>query len=170
MFQSLRQNSQVYIFHKGNTPELEIGMVVSTPIVHPKYPIPQQFGQSQEMVVDLTVKVNNTTVNYNGLPAQLDIADSFTNGETVVLADNREAINSEVLSFKQKSEDTLNSIDRHREIIRGCENILDRLNPEYAQKRQQQDKITNLKSQMDDVSKTLAVLTEMVGTLTKKED
>lgn len=69
MFQSLRQNSQVYIFHKGNTPELEIGMVVSTPIVHPKYPIPQQFGQSQEMVVDLTVKVNNTTINYNGLPA-----------------------------------------------------------------------------------------------------
>lgn len=76
----------------------------------------------------------------------MDIADSFTNGETVVLADNREAINSEVLSFKQKSEDTLNSIDIHREIIRGCEDILDRLNPEYAQKRQQQDEITNLKS------------------------
>ena len=170
MFQSLRQNSQVYIFHKGNQPELEIGIVTNMPTTKPKYSIPTSFGQPQEMVVDLVVKVNNQIINYNGLPAQSDIADSYSNGENVVLSDSREAMNSEILSFKQKSEEAINSVDLHKNIIMGCDSILDKLNPEYAQKKQQQDEISTLKLQMDEVTKTLTTLTEMVGTLTKKEN
>jgi hypothetical protein len=69
MFQSLRQNSQIYIFHKGNKPLLEVGTITNMPIAKPKYAVPTTFGQPQEMVVDLVVKVNNSIVNYNGLPA-----------------------------------------------------------------------------------------------------
>lgn len=170
MFQSLRQNSQVYIFHKGNNPVLEIGTVTNMPVTKPKYAVPTTFGQPQEMVVDLVVKVNNQLVNYNSLPAQLDIADSYSNGESLVIADSREAMNAEILSFKQKSVDTINSIEVHKHIISGCDDILNNLNPEYAEKKQQQDEISALKSQMSDVSKTLATLTEMVGSLTKKKD
>lgn len=169
MFQSLRQNSQIYIFHKGNKPLLEIGTITNMPIAKPKYAVPTTFGQPQEMIVDLVVKVNNSIVNYNGLPAQLDIADSYSNGESIVISDSREAMNAEILSFKQKSVDTINSIELHQNIIAGCDEILNNLNPEYAEKKQQQDEILTLKSQMTEVSKTLATLTEMIGTLTRKE-
>lgn len=169
MFQSLRQNSQIYIFHKGNNPELEIGTITNIPTLKPKYAIPPAFNQTQEMIVDLIVKVGDKTLNYNGLPAHLDIADSFSNGESVVISDSKDAMNSEIISFKKKSEDTINSVDTHKLIIQSCELILDKLNPEYAQKKQQQDEIITLKSQMEDVSKTLNNLTEMIETLTKKE-
>lgn len=122
------------------------------------------------MVVDLTVKVNNQIVNYNGLPANLDIADSFSNGESIVITDSREAMNAEILSFKQKSVDTINSIDFHKKVIAGCDDILNSLNPEYAEKKQQQDEISTLKTQMSEVSTSLAALTEMIKTLTGKEN
>ena len=169
MFQSLRQNSQIYIFHKGNNPMLEIGQVTNVPISRPKYAVPATFGQPQEMVVDLTVKVNNQMVNYTGLPASLDIADSYSNGESIVISDSREAMNAEVLSYKQKSVDTLNSIDYHKEVVAKCDEILNSLNPEYAEKKQQQGEIMTLKSQMAEVTKNLSTLTEMIGTLTRKE-
>jgi len=50
--------------------------------------------------VDLTVKVNNQTFNYNGVPAHLDIADTYVNGENLVISDNRSAINAEIISYK----------------------------------------------------------------------
>ncbi len=170
MFQSLRQNSQIYVFHKGNTPSLDIGQITNIPVAKPKYTVPVSFGQTQEMVVDLVVQLGNQVVNYTGLPAQLDIADSFSNGETVVVSDSREAMNAEILSFKQKSIDTINSIEMHKNIVTKCEEILNSLNPEYAEKKQQQGEIQNLKSQMSDMSKSLATLTEMIETLTKKND
>lgn len=170
MFQSLRQNSQVYIFHKGNNPSLEMGAVTNISIPKPKYPMSPNFGQPQEMVVDITVKINDYVVNYNSLPANLDIADSYSNGENIVISDSREAMNSEILSFKQKSIDAINSIDTHKGIIKECDLILNHLNPEYAEKKQQQDEMASLKSQMAEMTKSLSALTEMVGTLTTRKE
>ena len=169
MFQALRQNSQIYIFHKGNKPILEIGQVTNIPVTRPKYSVTQTFGPSQELVVDLSVKVGERIVNYNSLPAQSDIADSYSNGENIVIYDSREAINSEIITFKQKSIDTINSIDIHKEIITECEQILNRLNPEYAEKKQQQDEISTLKNQMSQMSESLTSLTKYLEQLTRKE-
>jgi hypothetical protein len=46
-------------------------------------------------------------------------------------------MNAEILSFKQKSIDALNSVDMHKGIIVSCDEILNSLNPEYAEKKQQ---------------------------------
>lgn len=170
MFQSLRQNSQIYIFHKSNNPTLEIGYITNAPLLKPKYQVSPILGQAQDMVVDLTAKVNNQIVNYTNIPAQLDIADSFNNGESIVISDSRDAMNSEILSFQQKSIDAINSVDLHKQIIVGCDDILNKLNPEYAEKKQQQDEISTLKTQMTDIQANLATLTELIGKLkeTKK--
>jgi hypothetical protein len=99
MFQSLRPNNQIFILHKDK-PLLEIGSVVSVSMPTPKYPVPQVFGQPQEMVVDIVAKINNQDITYQKLPANLDIADFGTNG--IVVADNKLAMNSEIMSLKQK--------------------------------------------------------------------
>jgi hypothetical protein len=43
-------------------------------------------------------------------------------------------MNSEVMSMKQRSVDILNSIEQHRSIIDGWDEILQVLNPEIAEK------------------------------------
>lgn len=107
MFQSLRPNNIVYILHKDKA-VLETGSVVSVSMPVPKYPVQPMFGQPQEMVVDLVVKINNQDITYQKLPATLDIAD-FGNS-SVVLSDSREAMNAEITSLKQKSMTILNSL------------------------------------------------------------
>lgn len=159
MFQNLRPNSQLYIFHKGDTPGLEIGQVVSVSAPKPKYAVPPTFGQGQEMVVDIIIKINNQTMNYNNIPAYLDTADSFSNGDPIVITDNREAMNAEIISFKQNSQEVINSMEKHQGIISSCETILNNLNPEYAEKQQQQSEIKDIKNQMQELTADIASLT-----------
>lgn len=151
MFQNLRPNNTVYILKKDNRPIMEIGSVVSVSTPTPKYQMPPVFGQQQEMIVDVVVKVNNQDITYQKLPANADIADFGNTG--VVISDSREAMNAEVLSLKSKSIDTINSIDFHKGVIEGCDQILSGLNPEYAERQQQQAEIAELKNQITELMK-----------------
>lgn len=173
MFQSVRPNSQIYIFHKGDTPKVEVGYVSNQPIPKPKYSLPATFGQPQDMVVDIVVKIGDKQVNYNGLPANMDIADSFSNGESIVIADNREAMNAELLSLKQKSTEVINSVNYHKELISKYEKILSELNPEFAEKQEQKQEIDTLKEQMAEMSRSISTLMEsnkkLIEQLTIKE-
>lgn len=155
MFQQLRQNSQLYVLHKDNTPKVEIGYINSVSIPRAKYPVPQTFGQPQEMVVDITAKLGSTNVNYTGVPANLDLVDFFSNGENLVISDNKEAMNAEILNLKQKSIDIINSKEQHEELVRQYDNLLTELNPEFAEKQQQQEEINQLKTQMKDITNSL---------------
>jgi hypothetical protein len=158
MFQSVRPNSPIYIFHKTDNPALEIGYVLNQPMQKPKYQIPQTFGQPQEMVVDITAKVGVNTLNFNALPAQLDIADSYSNGENIVISTSKEAMNAEVLSNKQKSIDIIESVPKHKELLPKYDAILGQLNPEYAEKQTQKEEMNDLKNQVN-------MLTSQVGRL-----
>lgn len=158
MFQSLRPNNQIFILHKDKS-LLEVGSVVSVSAPAPKYQVPQVFGQPQEMVVDVVVKVNNQDITYQKLPANLDIADFGNNG--IVIADNKLAMNSEIMSLKQKSVNILNSIDFHQQVITSCDKMLSDLNPEFAEKQQQQAEINELKTQVNDLTKGMADLMQM---------
>ena len=151
MFQNLRSGNQVFILHKDGRPSMETGTVVSVSMPMPKYQVPPVFGQPQEMVVDLVVKVNNVDTTYQKLPATADIADFGMSG--VVISTSRDAMNAEVMSLKNKSIDAINSVDFHKGVIEGCDVILAGLNPEFAERQQQQAEINDLKAQMAELIK-----------------
>ena len=123
-----------------------MGSVVSVSSPIPKYPVPPVFGGTQEMTVDLSVKVDGRDVNYQKLPAGADIADFGTTG--IVISDSRDAMTAEVRGLKSKSEDILNSIDFHNCVIEKCEEILSELNPDYADRQKQKTEIEELKQQV----------------------
>lgn len=160
MFQSVRPNSQIYIFHRGDSPRIEVGYVVNQPIPRPKYQLPAAFGQPQETVVDLVVKTNDQTYNYNNLPAQQDVADSVSNGESLIVSDSRDAISSEIINLKQKSLDIANSKDYHLAMVDKYEKVLLEIHPELAEKQEQRQEMDTLRKQMDEMSKSIAALME----------
>ena len=162
MFQSVRPNSPIYVLHKGDNPRLETGYVVNQPIPKPKYQIPHTFGQPQEMIVDLVVKLNDISLNLNSIPANLDIADSYSNGESVVISDSRDAMNSEIISLKQKSIDVINSMKYHQSLVSQYDKLLSDFNPEMAEKQAQQQEIADLRNQMNEMSKNMALLLEQL--------
>ena len=168
MFQSLRQNSPIYIFHKIDNPYLEIGTISTISLPKPKYAVPATFNSTQEMCVDIVVKINNNVVNYNNLPATLDVADSTSNGDNIVIASSKEAMNAEILSLKQKSIDELNRKEYNENIVRNCDKILADLNPEFAEKQAQKAEIDSLKLQMQEMSKNMQSLIELNKQLMKQ--
>lgn len=169
MFQSLRPSNQIYILHKGKTLSLEKGSVVSVSLPVPKYQVAPVFGQPQEMVVDLVVKVDGQDVSYQRIPAAADVADFGNN--SVVLSDSRDAMNAEISSIRQRSADLISSVGYHEGVIRSCDEILSSLNPEFAEKQAQQAEINELKRQMAELMKINVEMMEQLkgsGTTSSK--
>lgn len=158
MFQSLRPNSPIYILHKGDKPSFEIGYVTSVSAPKSKYGATPNFTVPQDLVVDVVVKVNDVINNYNGLPATLDIADSYSGGDPIIISDNRDAMNSEVYNLKKRSSDIINSVDTHKSLLVEYEKILGVLNPEIAEKQTQKNEISAIKTQISEMSRNMTEL------------
>lgn len=131
-FQNLRNNHQIYILHKDSTPTLEIGKITYVSVPTPKYGNSSMYN---DLVLDITADVEGKSTNFQKLPANSEIADF---GNNIVVAVSKEAMNSEVLSMKQRSLDILNSREQHQNIVQGCDEILQILNPEIAEKQKQE--------------------------------
>lgn len=142
-FQNLRNNHQIYILHKDTVPTLEIGKVtfVSAPI--PKYGNTSMYN---DLVIDITADVDGKSTNFQKLPANGEIADF---GNNIVVATSKEAMNSELVSMKQRSLDIINSVEQHQSIILGCDEILQKLNPEIAEKQRQEQENKQLREEIN---------------------
>lgn len=157
MFSNLRTGSQLYILHKDATPYIEVGQVVSVSQPMPRYQV-NNFMQPQELVVDVVVSVNGNNITLQKLPANLDVADQGTANGALFISTTKESMNTEVVSLRQKSQDILSSIDYHKKVIQDCELLLQRLNPEFAEQKQQKQEIDNLKMQMTEMMNNMKEL------------
>lgn len=164
MFSNLRPNSQLYILHKDATPYIEIGQVVSVSQPIPRYQT-NNFMAPQELVVDVVVNVNGNNITLQKLPANLDVADQGSINGSLFISTSKESMNNEVTSLKQKSQEIINSIDYHKKVIQDCELLLQRLNPEFAEQKQQKQEIDNLKAQ---VSEMMNGMKELMAQLKKE--
>lgn len=142
-FQNLRTNHQIYILHKDQTPTLETGKVIGMSLPVPKYGNTSMYT---DYVLDITVDIDGKQSNFQKLPANGEIADF---GNNIVITTNRDAMNSEVMSLKQKSLDIINSVDQHQMIIQGCDKILQSLNPEIAEKQKQEEENKALREEIN---------------------
>ena len=142
-FQNLRNNHQIYILHKDAIPTLEMGKITSISVPVPKYGNTSMYN---DLVLDITVDVDGKPTNFQKLPANGEIADF---GNNIVVAVSKEAMNSEVSSMKQRSLDILNSIEQHQSIIKGCDEILQVLNPEIAEKQRQEQENKALREEIN---------------------
>lgn len=168
MFSNLRSGSQIYILHKDTTPYIEIGQVVSVSQPIPRYQA-NNFMAPQELVVDIVVSVNGNNITLQKLPANLDVADQGTVNGSLFISTSRESMNIEITSLRQKSQDIINSIEYHKKVIQDCEVLLQRLNPEFAEQKQQKQEIDNLKTQMSEMMNSMKDLMAQLKT-TKSDE
>lgn len=166
MFSNLRTNSQIYILHRDSTPYVEIGQVVSVSQPRPRYQT-TNYLSPQEQVVDIVVGINGNNITLQSLPANLDVADQGTLNGSLFISTTRDAMNSEINSMRQKSLDIVNSIDHHKKVIQDCELLLQRLNPEFAEQKQQKQEIDMLKTQMSEMT---GVIKELMAQLKEEKN
>ena len=166
MFSNLRTNSQIYILHRDTTPYIEIGQVMSVSQPRPKFQT-GSYLTPQEQVVDIVVSVNGNNITLQSLPANLDVADQGTINGSLFISTARDTMNTEINSMRQKSLDIINSIEQHKKLVQDCELLLQRLNPEFAEQKQQKQEIDMLKTQMSEI---MSGMKELMAQLKQKED
>lgn len=142
-FQNLRNNHQVYILHKDIPPVLEIGKISGMTVPVPKYGTNSMYN---DLILDITVDVNGNILTFQKIPANSDIADF---GNNIVISTNKQAMSSEVMSMKQKSLDIINSRESNESIVSGCDEILQILNPEIAEKQRQEQENKALREEIN---------------------
>lgn len=166
MFQSLRTNQQFYILTKGVNPRLDVGLVTAVTAPQMKFPsMPQGLGSQPEYVVDVTVSVNGATQQYQRLPANKEIADFGDGFGNIVVATSRDAMNNEIATLRNRSEDHIKRVDEEKQKIMAYESILQQLNPEYAEKQKQEAEIMSLKNQVAAMAQSNANLEQMMTQL-----
>lgn len=134
MFSGVRQNNLIYILDRE--PKLQIGEVVS--VSNPQ----NTFGYNQ--TIDITVKVDDDTMEFKDLPASASIA----NYGKVTISDNKEVMSNEVESMLQASQSILDKIDYHKDVVKNCNQILGVLNPRIAKEKERDEDINNLKDKI----------------------
>lgn len=166
MFQGLRPNSLFYVLEKGEKPSLKVGQVVTVSNPQQKFPtyVPGQMP-STETTVDVKVKIGEEQMEFQKLPATMQIAN-FGNGG-VVVSESREAMCAEVEAMLRQSKAVVESVNYHKDVISACDKMLAQLNPHIAKEKQQEQDISNLKTDVQGMKGDLSDIKGMLSDILK---
>lgn len=156
MFSNLRQGSQLYIFHKSaSTPFIEMG---SVEMQNPFGPFYQAIPN---MPMNISIRIGDKVIAAPNLPPNAEVADVTNNqtGEVITLVCSREAVNAEIHAERQKSVDTVNSVDYHRQRISALDTLYNQINPEVAEKAMRDKELSDMRQQMAQMAQTIEQLT-----------
>lgn len=157
MFGALRQNSYLYILDKNDGLKLKIGQVVSISSV--------QYT-SINPTVDITVKVNNDTLEFKQVPSNLSIANY--GNDNIIISESSESMSNEVETLVNVSKKAINEVSYHNSVIESGEDILAQLNPKIAKEKEQEAKISKLESKVDNIETYMLDIKEMMNKMINK--
>jgi ribosome-associated translation inhibitor RaiA len=158
MFSGLRQAGLFYILEKGEELKLRIGQVISVSNPQPKYG-QYSYGSQPEMTVDVRVKVDDETLEFKQLNANASIANSGS----VIVSDNKEAMNAEVEGLLRTSRGVLDSVSYHEKVLTSCDAILRELNPSFKKEKEQEEKMSMLEDEVIGIKDTLGEMMNMLS-------
>ena len=174
MFQGVRQGAILYILEKGdNGLDLKTGQVVNVSNPYPRY-APSgapNYSVHPEMLVDVSVRVGETTMDFKQLNAQHNIANSGN----VVVSDSREAMIAEVDGIVRCSVQAIESVPYHERVKHTGECVMRELNPQFAKEKEHEEKIDALEVRMGTIDtkidRLFGLLTDSLEhNQSKKED
>lgn len=156
-FNSITNGNPFYILRKGERPLLEVGVVKSKSQPRAQYPTQTPnigIGMQIQQVVDIVATINGKDETFSNLPINVEIAqkgnDTFTG--------SREAMLQAVDAMLQTSKKAIEQVPYHKSVISESEKMLEVLNPQYAENKQNARVIQTLKEKQAAQEQQLAEL------------
>lgn len=157
MFKDYKPGYILYILDKDAMTSSEGKVVgVGNPYMEPQKP--GQISPSINCLVDITVETSGRTMTL-AMPESSDIAFAGN----LVISSDKSGILREVQAMRAQSENVVNSIDKHKKIIEGCDAIIADLDTDYKEKQETNKRISKLENTMNDVSKMMKELLEKLN-------
>jgi hypothetical protein len=158
MFQGLRQNSIIYILEKNGVPALKVGQVTSVSNPMPKF---GGFNPNmmQEMFVDVSVKVDNETVELKQLPSN----GNFANLNGAFVSDSRDVMAAEIDAILKNSEQVIESVPYHEKVKEACKGMFRIVNPQVVKEQERDEKMVNLEERIGGMESSLEEMMSMLS-------
>lgn len=162
MFQQLRQGNPFFIIDLTDGVKAEVGVVADVTGPTPKYPnnyspyMPPPPGT--EMVMNVKVSIGDRTMELDKLPAAATIADFTAQGRPLIVTTSREAVNEQLRSLRAKSQQIIESVPYNEKVIKDCDAAYILVNPEVAQRDEEQRRIESLDNQVKDMAKNFGAM------------
>lgn len=161
MFSALNQGSVIYVLDKTKNITYKIGEVIG--ITQPKFNntniVSNQFNN--QTVVDIKVKFNDTVLDFNSIPSTASTI-TYNNGN-IILSETKQGLQLEIESIIQNRKQTLEHIEKYKQDVIDCENILKEINPQFAKDKVRDEQITNLNDKVSNMENTLNKIVIMLS-------
>lgn len=148
-FKDIKQGYSVYILDKQNMTITE-GKVITVGFPHVDMNNKPQTGVSQ-MVVDVTIESSQKTATYS-IPENL----SITYAGDIVLSVDKQSLSYEVQSMKTQAEKIIESVPKQKEIVEKANVLLSELNPEYKEKKENEQRFNRIEDSINKLESTVA--------------
>lgn len=152
MFSALSQGSPIYLLDRTSTLEYKIGEVVG--VSQPKF---NSLGNT----VDLKIKIDDSVQEFNGIPS-INSYVSYNNGK-VIISETKQSIQNEVEGILENRRNIIENIDNYKQEIAECEDILRKLNPQFAKDKERDDRLLNLENRFDGVESKLDKIFNLIN-------
>lgn len=156
-FNSLVNGNPFYVLRRGEKPILEVGIVKSKTQPRAKFPTQTpniMTGMQMQQVVDVVATINGKDETFNEVPINVEIAargnDTFSG--------SREAMLQAVDAMLQTSKKAIEQVPYHKSVISETEKMLEVLNPQYAENKQNARVIQSLQEKQKAQDAQLAEL------------
>ena len=166
-FQSLGQGSPFYILRQGEKPILEVGVVKQKSQARAKFPTQTpniMQGMQVQQVIDVIATINGKDETFSEVPINVEIAQRGN----VTFSGSREAMLQAVDAMLQTSKKALEQIPYHKSVISESEKMMEALNPQYAENKQQARTILDLQERADKQEKMLSDIYALVQKIAPK--
>lgn len=147
---------------------MEVGVVKSKSQPRAQYPVQTPnigIGMQMQQVVDVVATINGKDETFSNLPINVEIAQKGND----TFSGSREAMLQAVDAMLQTSKKAIEQVPYHKSVISESEKMLEVLNPQYAENKQNARVIQSLqekqKAQEQQLSELKAQNTEMLNIL-----
>lgn len=103
--------------------------------------------------MNVKVKLGDRTLDIDKLPAGATIADFTAQGRPLVVTTSREAVNEQLRAIRADAQQIVDSVAYNEKVIKDCDAAYILINPEVAQRDEEQRRIENLDLQVKDMAK-----------------
>lgn len=167
-FNSLGSGNPFYVLRKSEKPVLEVGVVKSKTQPRPKFATQTpniMAGMQMQQVIDVVATINGKDETFSEVPINVEIAargnDTFSG--------SREAMLQAVDAMLQTSKKAIEQVPYHKGVIAETEKMLEVLNPQYAENKQNARVIQSLqekqKAQEEQIKEIKEQNSEMLSIL-----
>ena len=168
-FNSLGNGNPFYVLRQGEKPTLEVGVVKQKSQPRAKFPTQTpnlMNGLQMQQVIDVVATINGKDETFAEIPVNVEIAQKGG----MMFSGSREAMLQAVDAQMQASKKHIEENAYHVASIPLYEKMMETLNPQYAENKQQARTIKDLQERQNAQDKKLddiLTILQKIGTPTK---